>query len=125
MINHVGHGELIPLIGFFLALGSYELFELVNIKGDLGVLLVGMFLVTHLKAAEISKALMGFKDIFLIGFFLSIGFIAVPTLEMLGLATSLILLNPVKIMMLKCIFSILKMHCRSALLSVLSLSNFS
>ena len=80
MINHVGHGELIPLIGFFLALGSYELFELVNIKGDLGVLLVGMFLVTHLKAAKISKALMGFKDIFLIGFFLSIGFIAVPTL---------------------------------------------
>lgn len=125
VINHVGHGQLIPLIDFFLALGSYELFELVNIKGDLGVLLVGMFLVTYLKATEISKALMGFKGVCLIGFFLSIGFIAVPTLEMLGLATLLILLIPVKYMMLYGISSMLKMCCRSALLSALSLSNFS
>jgi predicted Kef-type K+ transport protein len=70
VINHVGHGQLIPLIDFFLALGSYELFELVNIKGDLGVLLVGMFLVTYLKATEISKALMGFKGVLLNRIFL-------------------------------------------------------
>jgi len=125
VINHVGHGELIPLIGFFLALGSYELFELVNIKGDLGALLVGMFLANHLKATEISKALMGFKDIFLIGFFLSIGFTAVPTLEMLGLATLLILLIPIKLLMFYSIFSMLKIRSRSAFLSALSLSNFS
>ena len=64
VISHVGHGELIPLMGFFLALGSYELFELVNIKGDLGALIVGMFLASHVKASEINKALMSFKDIF-------------------------------------------------------------
>jgi len=125
MINHVGHGELIPLMGFFLALGSYELFELVNIKGDLGALLVGMFLASHVKATEINKALMSFKDIFLIGFFLSIGFTALPTLEMLGLATLLILLIPVKFVMFYGIFSLLKMRCRSAFLGALSLSNFS
>ena len=124
-INHVGHGELIPLMGFFLALGSYELFELVNIKGDLGALLVGMFLASHVKATEINKALMSFKDIFLIGFFLSIGFTAIPTLEMLGLASLLVLLIPIKFAMFYGIFSLLKMRCRSAFLSALSLSNFS
>jgi predicted Kef-type K+ transport protein len=125
VINHVGHGELIPLMGFFLALGSYELFEMFNIKGDLGALLVGMFLASHVKATEINKALMSFKDIFLIGFFLSIGFTAVPTLEMLGLASLLILLIPIKFVMFYGIFSLLKMRCRSAFLSSLSLSNFS
>ena len=125
VISHVGHGELIPLMGFFLALGSYELFELVNIKGDLGALIVGMFLASHVKASEINKALMSFKDIFLIGFFLSIGFTAIPTLEMLGLASILVLLIPIKFALLYGIFSLLKMRCRSAFLSALSLSNFS
>lgn len=125
IISHVGHGELIPLMGFFLALGSYELFELVNIKGDLGALIIGMFLASHVKATEINKALMSFKDIFLIGFFLSIGFTAIPTLEMLGLASLLILLIPIKFVMFYGIFSLLKMRCRSAFLSALSLSNFS
>lgn len=125
IIDHVGHGELIPLIGFFLALGGYELFELVNIKGDLGALLVGMFLASHTKATEINKALMSFKDIFLIGFFLSIGFTAIPTFEMLGLATLLVLLIPVKFVMFYGIFTLLKVRCRSAFLSALSLSNFS
>lgn len=125
VISHVGHGELIPLMGFFLALGSYELFELVNIKGDLGALLVGMFLASHVKATEINKALMSFKDIFLIGFFLSIGFTAIPTLEMLGLASLLVLLIPIKFVMFYGIFSLLKMRCRSAFLSALTLSNFS
>lgn len=125
IINHVGHGELIPLMGFFLALGSYELFELVNIKGDLGALIMGMFLASHSKASEINKSLMSFKDIFLIGFFLSIGFTAIPTLEMLGLASLLLLLTPVKFIMFYGIFSLLKMRSRSAFLSSLALSNFS
>ncbi|MBU2892587.1 cation:proton antiporter [Colwellia sp. D2M02] len=125
MINYVGHGELIPLAGFFIALGSYELFELVNIKGDLGALIIGMFLASHQKATEINKALMSFKDLFLIGFFLSIGFTAVPTLEMLGLASMLMLLIPIKFALFYGIFTLLKMRCRSAFLSALSLSNFS
>lgn len=125
LINHVGHGELIPLLGFFLALGSYELFELVNIKGDLGALIAGMFLATHGKASEINKALMSFKDIFLIGFFLSIGFTAIPTLEMFGLATLLVIFIPIKFVLFYGIFSLLKMRCRGAFLSALALSNYS
>lgn len=125
IINYVGHGELIPLTGFFLALGSYELFELVNIKGDLGALLIGMFLANHIKATELNKALMSFKDLFLIGFFLSIGFTAKPTLEMLGLAMMFMLLVPIKFALFFGLFSLLKLRCRTSFLSALALSNFS
>ena len=125
VINHVGHGELIPLTGFFIALGSYELFELVNIKGDLGALLIGMFLATHPKASEINKSLLSFKDLFLIGFFLSIGFSALPTLQMLGLAILLVVILPLKFALFFGLLSVLKIRCRTAYLSALALSNFS
>ena len=125
IIDHVGHGELLPLAGFFIALGSYELFELVNIKGDLGALLMGMFLASHGKATEINKALLSFKDIFLIGFFLSIGFSAIPTIEMLGLATLLVCIIPLKFGLFFGLLNLLKVRCRTSYLSALALSNFS
>ena len=123
--EYVGHGELLPLMGFFIALGSYELFELVNIKGDLGALLIGMFFSSNPKASEINKSLMSFKDLFLIGFFLSIGFSAIPTLEMLGLATLLVFIIPFKFVLFYVLLSLSKIRCRTAYLSALALSNFS
>lgn len=126
IVNHVGHGELIPLAGFFIAFGSYELFELVNIKGDLGALLIGMFLSSHPKASEINKSLMSFKDVFLIGFFLTIGFSAIPTFEMLSLAILLVvILLPIKFVLFFGLLSAIKIRCRIAYLSSLALSNFS
>jgi predicted Kef-type K+ transport protein len=125
VISHAGHGELIPLMGFFLALGSYELFELLGIKGDLGALLIGMFLASHPKASEINKSLMSFKDLFLIGFFLSIGFTALPNWQMLGISAVLTLLLPIKFILFFALFCSLKLRCRTAYLSALILSNFS
>ncbi|MGB0936849.1 MAG: cation:proton antiporter [Colwellia sp.] len=125
LMSHAGHGELLPLMGFFIAFGSYELFELVNIKGDLGALIVGMMLANSSKASEINKSLMSFKDIFLIGFFLSIGFSATPTLEMLGISILLLTLLPLKFGLFFGLFSLLKLRSRTAFLSALSLSNFS
>ncbi len=125
IIDHVGHGELIPLMGFFIALGSYELFELVNVKGDLGALLIGMYISSHPKATEINKSLLSFKDLFLIGFFFSIGFSAIPTLEMLGLAILLVLIIPFKFALFFGLLTLMKIRCRTAYLSALTLSNFS
>lgn len=124
-IDKVGHGELLPLIGFFLAFGAYELFELVKVKGDLGALLVGMYLASHSKASEITKSLLSFKDLFLIGFFLSIGFTALPTLEMLAIASVLTLLLPIKFLLFFFILVKLNLRGRTAFLSALALSNFS
>ena len=126
LINLVGHGELIPLSGFFLALGSYELFELFQIKGDFGALVVGMLLAGHSKATEITKGLLSFKDIFLVGFFLSIGFVALPTIDMALIATGLVLLFiPIKFVLFFTLFSLLRLRCRTSFLGALMLSNFS
>jgi predicted Kef-type K+ transport protein len=125
VIERVGHGELLVLSGFILAFGGYELFEAVGIKGDLGALLVGMIIASHVKASEMSKALMSFKDIFLIGFFLSIGFSALPSLELMMAALVLCLLIPVKFMLFFKLFTLLKLRARTSYLASLVLSNYS
>ncbi len=125
VIDRVGHGELLTLAGFMFALGGYELFELVGVKGDLGALLVGMLIATHSKSTEMSKALMNFKDIFLVGFFLTIGFSALPTLELTLTALLLCLLIPVKFVLFFGLFTLLKLRARTSYLASLVLSNYS
>ena len=129
LLNHLlmraGHGELLPLAGFFLALGGYELFSLVGVKGDLGALVFGMLLSTHPKASELTKSLLSFKDLFLIGFFLSIGFTALPDWSMLGMAAILAVLIPLKYIMFFGIFTRLNLRGRTSYLCALALSNFS
>lgn len=125
LLEKVGHGELLPLAGFFLALGGAELFYAVNLKGDLGALLIGALLAGYPKATELYKSLMSFKDIFLIGFFLSIGFTAIPTLEMLLAASAISLLLLVKFALFLLLFSALRMRPRNAFLCAMTLANFS
>jgi glutathione-regulated potassium-efflux system ancillary protein KefC len=55
ILVRVGHGELLILSGFMFALGGYELFEALGIKGDLGALIIGMFIATHVKSVEMSN----------------------------------------------------------------------
>ncbi len=119
MLNKSGHGELLPLTGFILALGAYQLFELVSIKGDLGALLIGS------KATELSKSLLAFKDLFLIGFFLSIGLTALPDVPMLTMALIVCLLLPFKAFLFFALMTGLQLRARTSYLTSLVLSNFS
>jgi predicted Kef-type K+ transport protein len=121
----VGHGELLILSGFILAFGGYELFELVGIKGDLGALIIGMFIATHSKSAELSKSLMSFKDLFLVGFFLTIGLSELPNLELTLTALILCLFIPIKFAMFFKVFTLLKLRARTSYLASLALSNYS
>ena len=125
ILEKSGHGELLPLTGFLFAIGGYELFNLVGIKGDLGALIVGMLLAPHAKSTELSKALLSFKDIFLIGFFLTIGFTALPTVEMMWTALLLCVLLPLKFSMFFALFTRVRLRARTAYLSSLVLNNFS
>ena len=125
IISKSGHGELLPLTGFILALGGYQLFELVNIKGDLGALIFGIMLAQHEKATELSKSLLSFKDLFLIGFFLTIGLTALPTLSMVGMALVFCLFLPFKAMLFFGLFTSLRLRGRTAYLSSLVLGNYS
>lgn len=125
LLNLCGHGELLPLIGFFLAFSGGELFELVGLKAHLGALVVAMLLSGHDKSTELQKSLLGFKDLFLIGFFLSIGFTALPTLDMIGVALILAVALPFKAILFFWWLTRLKMRSRSAFLTAVSLSNYS
>jgi predicted Kef-type K+ transport protein len=125
IINRSGHGELLPLTGFILALGGYHLFELVNIKGDLGALVFGIMLAQHEKSTELAKSLLSFKDLLLIGFFLSIGLTALPDLNMVILAFVFLLFIPLKAALFFGLFTSLRLRGRTAYLSSLVLSNYS
>ena len=47
LLNRVGHGELLLLFGIGLAMGTYELFELLHLKGGLGALIIGVLIQQH------------------------------------------------------------------------------
>ncbi|MCY0966998.1 cation:proton antiporter [Parathalassolituus penaei] len=125
LVSQAGHGELLPLMGFFLALGGAELFQLVHMKGDLGALLMGVLLANHPKSAELYKSLMGFKDLFLIGFFLSIGFTALPTLDMAIPVLVLTALLVGKFLLFYALLLYFQVSGRASYLAALSLTNFS
>lgn len=125
LLKACGHGELLPLAGFFLAYTSGEIFELVGLKAQLGALVVAILLSDHPKSSELAKSLLNFKDIFLIGFFLSIGFTALPTVNMIGVAAIIALALPIKAGLFFLWLTKLRLRGRSAFLTALSLANYS
>ena len=125
LMEQSGHGELLVLFGLTLALGGYQVFELVGVKGDLGALLLGVMIAPHIKAKELAKALLGFKDLFLVGFFLSIGLSGAPTLDMLLIVILLLLVVPAKGWLFHRMLIAFHLRARTAFLTGLSLSNYS
>jgi len=83
LLQKCGHGELLIMYGLVLALGGAELFELGGVKDDLGALVMGVLISTHAKSSEMAKSMLGFKDLFLVGFFLTIGMTGQLSLEAL------------------------------------------
>mgnify|MGYP001821690734 FL=1 len=125
VLERSGHGELLVLFGLSLALGGAQLCELLNVKGDLGVLLLGVLMAKHAKASELSRALYGFKDLFLVGFFLNIGLAGMPTLAQFGMAAMLALVVPLKVGLFFLILSRFRLRVRTSMLTAFSLANYS
>jgi predicted Kef-type K+ transport protein len=125
LLEHSGHGELLVLFGLTLGLGGAELFELASVKGDLGALILGVLVASHPKAEELSKSLLSFKDLLLVGFFLSIGLGGVPTIEMVLIALLLLIAIPAKGWLFHRLLALFKLRARTAFLASLSLSSFS
>jgi len=125
LLNISGHGEMLVLFGFVVALGGADLFELVNMKGDLGALIFGMLLAGTSKANELYKTLMNFKDLFLIGFFLSVGMTAMPGGIEIATALVLMLFLPVKVALYFGVLAWFKLRTRTAWQASLNLANYS
>jgi len=121
----VGHGELLVLFGFVVAVGGAALFEAVNLKGDLGALIIGMLLNSHRKSTELYKSLISFKDIFLIGFFLQIGYNGLPDSDMLLVALALGVLIFLRPLIYFVLLTAFHLRARTAMLAALSLATYS
>jgi predicted Kef-type K+ transport protein len=125
VMERSGHGEVLVLYGFFVGfLGSW-VFELVDIKADLGALTFGVLLAHHPKAKEVAREIMGFKDLFLVGFFLNIGLYGPPDLTGVITAVVLVLAVPLKVALFFALLARFRLRARTALLTALSLANYS
>ncbi|MDH3632491.1 MAG: cation:proton antiporter [Gammaproteobacteria bacterium] len=125
VLDKTGHGELLVLFGIVLALGGADVFELVGMKGDVGALVFGMLLASHNKANEMAKALLSFKDLFLVGFFLSIGMTALPGWEELLVALIFIAFLPLKVAIYFGLFSTFYLRASTSWRTSLNLANYS
>jgi predicted Kef-type K+ transport protein len=125
LMSRAGHGELLILLGLALTYGGSDLFELVGVKGDLGALVIGALLATHPSASEMSKKLMGFKDILLVGFFLSIGMSGHITISTLLMALVLALAVVLKDVLFFVIFTRFRLRARTSVFASLNLANYS
>jgi glutathione-regulated potassium-efflux system ancillary protein KefC len=125
VLEKTGHGELLILFGLVLALGGSEIFEIVGVKGDLGALAMGILISTHYKAKELAESMLGFKDVFLVGFFLTIGMSGELTVPTLVVGLALVPFIFIKSALFLKIMTRLKLRARTALFASLNLSNYS
>lgn len=126
LLKKSGHGEMLTVFGFFapLVLGSLA-FDLVNVKYDLGALIVGMLLVNHPKNNELYERMMSFKDFFLIAFFINIGLEGTPTWTSLIVAFVLLVLVFFKGYLFAIIMARFDLRARTNFLTSLTLTNYS
>ena len=125
VLQRVGHGELLVLYGFLLALGGAEAFELAGLKGDLGALVVGVLIASHDKADELAKTMLGFKDLFLVGFFLSIGVSGPLTTEVVLIGAAITPFVFFKSALFLGLLASFRLRARTSLLASLNLTNYS
>ncbi len=125
VFDRVGHGELLVLFGFLLALGGAEVFDLVGVKGDLGALVLGVLVASHARSDELAKTMLGFKDLFLLGFFLSIGMSGHLTMETLLIGVTLFPLVLLKGVLFFALLTRFRLRARTSLMASINLSNYS
>ena len=125
-LDRTGHGEVLILLAFTLAVGvGAAAFEAVGLKSDLGALAAGAVLANHPRSSEIADRILGIKDLLLVGFFLSIGLVGVPTLGQTLIGVAAILLIPTRSYALFWLLSRFRLRTRTALHASITLSAYS
>ena len=125
LLDFCGHGELLVLFGALLAIGSGELFESLGLGPELGALLLGTMLADHRRAQELTNVLWGLKELFLVGFFLNIGFSGPPTWEAMRDAVWLVLFLPFQGIIFFLLLIGLGLRARTSFLTAISLATYS
>jgi glutathione-regulated potassium-efflux system ancillary protein KefC len=125
LLEKTGYGELLILYGLVLALGGAELFELSGVKDDIGALVMGVLIASHPKADDMAKTMLGFKDLFLVGFFLSIGMTGQLSVEVVVIGIFLVPFVFAKSALFFRLMTRFNLRSRTALLATFNLSNYS
>ena len=126
LLDRAGHGEILGLLGITLAVAvGAGVFEAVGLKPDLGALVAGLTLSGHPRAGELSSALLGYKDLFLVGFFLSIGLAGTPPIEAWIIGIGLLVALPLRTGAFLWLFTRFRLRSRTSLHSALTLSTYS
>lgn len=125
LLSIAGYGELLTLLGLALAIGSAQISELVGIKGDLGALIVGVALAGHAKSKALASNLIQLKDLFLVGFFLSIGLGGWPSVTLISVAVLIGLLAALKPLLYFPLLTRFHTSPRTAVLTAGALANHS
>jgi glutathione-regulated potassium-efflux system ancillary protein KefC len=126
MLDRAGHGEILVLLGITMAVAvGAGVFDFVGLKPDLGALVAGLMLSGHPRASELSTTLLGFKDLFLVGFFLSIGLAGTPPLEAWIIGVALLVAAPLRTGAFLWLFTRFRLRSRTSLHSSLTLSTYS
>lgn len=125
-LDLAGYDEVLVLTGMMLSLviGGVG-FELIGLKGEIGALVMGLLLSGHPKASELSESLWSLKEVFLIGFFLSIGMSGLPDLQAVVFALVLALALPLKGVLFFAVLVAFGLRARTAFLTALSLTAYS
>lgn len=84
-----------------------------------------MMLASHASTVGLAKSLFHLKELFLVGFFLSVGLGALPDLAMVVMALLLLLLLPIKSALYYLVLMRFKLRTRTGVLSTLALTNYS
>ena len=125
LLEKTGHGELLVLYGLVLALGGAEIFELAGVKDDLGALAMGVLISTHRKSKEMANVMLGLKDLFLVGFFLSIGMAGQLSWTALIIGLLLVPFIFIKSTVFFILMTRFSLRARTSLLGTLNLTNYS
>lgn len=126
ILDYAGHDEVLVLTGMLLSLvvGGAG-FELIGLKGEIGALVMGLLLSTHPRASELSDSLWALKEVFLVGFFLSIGMSGLPDWNAFVFALVLGVLLPLKGVLFFFLLVAFGLRARTSFLSALSLTAYS
>lgn len=126
ILDLAGHDEVLVLAGLALAfvIGGYG-FEIIGLKGEIGALVMGLLLSNHPRASELSNSLWSLKEVFLVGFFLSIGMAGLPDWTAVWFAIVMGVLLPVKGVLFFFLLIAFRLRARTAFLSALSLTAYS
>ncbi|MBO9418856.1 cation:proton antiporter [Labrenzia sp. R4_2] len=126
LLDLAGHDEVLLLTGMMLSLviGGVG-FEIIGLKGEIGALVMGLLLSGHPRAGELSSSLWALKEVFLIGFFLSIGMSGLPDWNAIVFALVLAAMLPLKGILFFAVLIAFKLRARTSFVTALSLTAYS